>query len=181
MVSNIKPMSIQDFKQFVELPENASRLFELINGEIIVVSPGCTNNSALEHILSHVVRSFCEQRNIPCYISGGDGAFDVQGNVLAPDFAYKPTPMSNEYPDPIASEWAIEIVSPTDKPDEIREKRNTYIEAGILYGELYPKSQSIDVYEPGKPRRTINIDGALDGGDVLPDFTIPLKAIFDRL
>lgn len=181
MAVNPKLITIEDFGYFIAQPENANRLFELINGEIIEVSPGRTNNSALEHILSYAVRLFCEKQNTPCYISGGDGAFDVRGNVVAPDFAYKHSPMSDEYPDPIPPEWAIEIISPTDKADDIRNKRNIYIEANILYGELYPKSQSIDVYEPGKPKRTIKVDGILSGGDVLPGFSITLKEIFNRL
>src|SRR5215475_7430252 len=96
MVSNIKPMTIDEFKRFIAQPENAHRLFELINGKLVEVSPGRTNNSALEHILSFAVRLFCREQDIPCYISGGDGAFAVQGHVVAPDFAYKHTPMSDE-------------------------------------------------------------------------------------
>jgi Uma2 family endonuclease len=181
MAANIKPIPLNEFKDFIGRSENSGKLYELINGEIVEVSPGRTNNSALEHILSFAVRLFCREQNIPCYISGGDGAFAVQGNVVAPDFAYKRTPMSDEYPDPVAPEWAIEIISPTDKPDAIRDKRNIYIEANILYGELYPKSQSMDVYAPGEPKRTIHITGVLNGGLVLPGFTIPLKEIFDQL
>jgi Uma2 family endonuclease len=181
MVSSVKPMTIAEFKNVIGMPENTGRLFELINGEIVEVSPGRTNNSALEHILSFAVRLFCREHQIPCYISGGDGAFDVQGNVVVPDFAYKHTPMSDDYPDPVAPEWAVAIISPTDDPNEIRDKRNIYIEAHILYGELYPKSQSMDVYEPGRPKRTIQINDILDGGDVLPGFTIALKEIFDQL
>ena len=89
--------------------------------------------------------------------------------------------MSDEYPDPIAPEWAIEIVSPTDKAPDIREKRNIYVDAGILYGELYPDKRSMDIYAPGQPVRTIDINGVLDGGDVLPGFKLPLKDIFSKL
>jgi Uma2 family endonuclease len=174
--------TIGDFKALIALPENAGRLFELIHGEMVEVSPGRTNNSALEHILSFAVRLFCQEHDIPCYISGGDGAFEVNGHVVAPDFAYKHTPMSDEYPDPAAPEWAIEIVSPTDRALDVRDKRNIYIEAGILYGELYPQSQSMDIDAPGQPRRTITIDdGVLDGGHVLPGFAISLKDIFSKL
>jgi Uma2 family endonuclease len=173
--------TLSTFQEFVARPENSGRLFELINGEIIEVSPGRTNNSALEHILSFAVRLFCRENNLPCYISGGDGEFNVNGHVVAPDFAYKKTPMSDEYPDPIAPEWAIEIISPTDKASDIRDKRNIYIEANILYGEMYPQSQSMDVYAPGQPRKTIGLDDTLDGGDVLPGFSILLKEIFSQL
>jgi Uma2 family endonuclease len=74
----------------------------------------------------------------------------------------------------------VGVISPTDKPDDIRAKRLIYIEieAGILYWEVYPKSQSIDVYAPGKPLLTIGIDGVLDGGDVLPGLQIPVKELF---
>jgi hypothetical protein len=37
------------------------------------------------------------------------------------------------------------------------------------------------VYAPGQPKRTININDILDGGDVLPGFSMPLKEIFSRL
>jgi Uma2 family endonuclease len=180
-VSRDKLHTISEFQEYISQPENTDRLFELINGEIVEVSPGRTNNSALEHILSYTIRLFCEKNDIPCYISGGDGAFEVNGHVVAPDFAYKRTPMSDEYPDPIAPEWAIEIISPTDQAPKIRDKRNIYIEAEILYGELYPESLSMDVYTPGQPKRTIDINGILDGGDALPGFSIPLKEIFSRL
>jgi len=173
--------TISELQEMVSRPENTNRLFELINGEIVEVSPGRTNNSALEHILSFAVRLYCREHDLPCYISGGDGAFDVGGHVVAPDFAYKRTPMSDEYPDPVAPEWAIEIISPTDNAPDIRAKRNIYIEAGILYGELYPQTQSIDVYAPGKLMGTIGVDGFLDGGDVLPGFRVALKEIFDQL
>jgi Uma2 family endonuclease len=173
--------TIEEFRKFVARPENSDRLFELINGEIIEKMPGRTSNSGISYNLAFRVRLFCEERKLPCYISGGDGAYDVQGHVVAPDFAYKTTPLSDDYPDPVAPEWAIEIISPGDKASDIRNKRNIYIEAGILYGELYPESQGIDVYTPGQPKRTIGIDDTLDGGDVLPGFSLPVKEIFAQL
>lgn len=178
MVLQTKAMTIDEFSTFVHLPENAERTFELIQGEIVEVSPGRTSNSELRDILAFEVRLFCREHDLPCHTSGGDGAFDIQGHVVAPDFAYKRTPMSDEYPDPIAPEWVIEVISPTDKAPEIRAKRQIYIQAGILYGELYPKLQSIDVYEPGKPPRTLGINDVLDGGEVLPGFALAMKDLF---
>jgi len=179
MVANIKPMTIDDFERFIARPENADRLFELINGEIIEVSPGRTSNSSLEHTLAFAVRLFCKQHELIGYTSGGDGAYSVQGNIVAPDFAYKRTPMSDLYPDPDPPLWAVEIISPTDKAKAIREKRNIYVEAAILYWEMYPESRSIDVYPPGQPMKTMKIDDVLDGGDVLPGFKLAVKDIFE--
>ena len=130
------------------------------------------------YLLAYAVRGFCEQRNLPCYISGGDGDYDVQGHVVAPDFAYKQTPLSKDYPDIEPPLWAVEVISPSDKAADIRKKRQIYQTAGILLWEMYPKSESIDVYAPGKPVRTVDIDGTLDGGDVLPEFTLSVRDLF---
>jgi len=169
--------------EFIELAlkaENADKHFELINGEIIEMSPGRTRNSWFANLIIAAVHRFCDDHNLPYSTSNGDSAFDIQGNTVAPDFAFKRTPMGNEYPDPIAPEWAVEIISPTDKGPDIRAKRQIYLRAGILYWEMYPESQSIDVYAPGQPLRTFNIDDTLDGSDVLPGFTLPVKNIFAR-
>jgi Uma2 family endonuclease len=174
----LKPVKLDEFKDFVSRPENSESLYELINGEIIEVSPGRTINSEFEHIIAFAVRLFCREHNLPCHTSGGDGAYAIQGNVVAPDFAYKRTPMSSEYPDPVAPLWTVEIISPTDKADEIRRKRQIYVRAGILYWEMYPLSRSVDVYAPGQLMKTVEIDGTLDGGDVLPEFILLMKDLF---
>jgi Uma2 family endonuclease len=170
--------TIEDFQAFVARPENSDRLFELINGEIVEKMPGRTSNSELSYNLAFEVKSFCKAHNLPCHISGGDGAYAIQGQVVAPDFAFKTTPMSDEYPDPEPPLWVVEIISPTDKAVNIRTKREIYIEAGILYWEMYPDLRRGDVYAPGQPVRTVGMDGILDGGAVLPGFELPVKDIF---
>jgi Uma2 family endonuclease len=174
-------VTFEDFVQFALQPENAEREFELINGEIIEKMPGRTSNSELRDLITVPVHIFCRQHKIPCHTSGEAGAYRVGDHVVVPDFAFKRTPMSSDYPDSIAPEWAVEVISPTDKASDIHEKRQVYIQAGILLWELYPKSQSIDVYAPGKPMKSFGMDDMLDGGDVLPGFTLPVRDIFATL
>lgn len=178
MILQTKPMTVQEFKDFVERQENADKLFELIDGEIVEVSPGRTRNSEIAHLLVVTVHNFCRDNKLPCHTSGGDGAYNLQGHVVAPDFAYKATPMSDEYPDPVAPLWVAEVISLTDKAADIRKKQQVYRDAGILYWEMYPRQQRIDVYEYGREKQTVGIDDTLDGGDVLPGFQITVKALF---
>ena len=177
-LSKQKIWTIADFMEFVFRPENEDQIFELINGEIVEKMPGRTRNSELSLVVTSLVRPFCRSHGLPCHISGEAGAYDIQGSVVAPDFAYKRTPTSGEYPDPVAPAWIIEIISPTDKAPDIRKKRQIYIRAGILYWEMYPESESIDVYAPGQPMYAVEIDGTLDVGDLIPGLTIPAKEIF---
>lgn len=173
-----KSVTLTDFAAFVARPENSDRLFELINGEIIEKMPGRTSNSQLGHRIVIQVYRFCEAHTLPCYTSGEAGAYRIGADVVAPDFAYKTTPMSDDYPDPVSPLWVVEVISPTDKPGDIRAKRHLYQRAGILYWEVYPQERSIDVYAPGQPMRTLEADGVLDGGDVLPGFSLKVSDLF---
>lgn len=172
-------LTFDDFKDFLTLPENEGRLFEFIYGEIMEVSPGRTSNSEYRDVIAFAVRLYCREHNLPCHTSGEAGAYRIGNHTVVPDFAYKRASTSREYPDPVPPLWAVEVISPTDKPYEIRNKRNIYIDAGILLWELYEQPTSIDVYAPGKP--TLRIDDTLDGGEVIPGFTMTVREIFEAV
>lgn len=173
-----KLYTLDEFLAFALRPENADREFEFIDGEIIEVMPSRTYNSGFSIRLATRVELFCEQNNLPCYISGEAGAYRILDNTLVPDFAYKRTPLSKDYPDPEPPLWVVEVLSPTDEPGNIEKKRKIYRQAGILLWELDPDKQTVDVYAPGKKKRTFGIDDTLDGGDVLPGFTLAVRALF---
>lgn len=180
MTDAIKAYTLEDFIEFIHQPENADQLFEFIDGEIIAVSPGRTWNSSIADLIVVTVHLFCREHSLTCYTTSGDGAFVINGQTVAPDFAYKPTPTSKEYPDPVPPLLVVEIVSPTDRPIDIQKKRRIYVQAGILYWELYPDGEIIDIHPPGQPVKMLDINGILDGGDVLPGFTLAVRDIFPK-
>ncbi|MEO8611202.1 MAG: Uma2 family endonuclease [Chloroflexota bacterium] len=174
----IKPITLEEFIEFALQPENSEREFEFIYGRIVEKMPGRTTNSFIAVQIDRKSFAFCEAHNLPSYVSIGDGAYIVGGHTVAPDFAYKTTPMIGDYPDPEPPLWAVEVISPTDKANDIRDKRKIYIEAGILLWEIYPLRREVDIYVPGQLVRTVDMDGVLDGGDVLPGFELPVKDLF---
>ncbi len=176
-----KPHSMEEFREFAFLPENAARVFELIHGEIVEVSPERSSNGAIANRIVGAVYNFCIERNLPFDTTSGGSAYDILGNTIAPDFAYKHGPMSDDYPDPLQPEWAAEVISPTDRAVDVAEKREIYLEAGILLWEIYPRSKRVDVYAPGQPPRSAGIDDVLDGGEVLPGFTVAVKDLFPEV
>jgi Uma2 family endonuclease len=175
-----KPMTFEEFREYALQPDNSQRSFELINGEMIEKMPGTTLNSAIPVNISFHTRLHCRDKSIPCYISTGDGAYRIGNNVVAPDMAYKQSPMTDEYPDPIAPRWVVEVISPNDKAGEIRKKRQVYQEAGILLWEIYPELLSVDVYMPGQPSNTFEIGETLTVESVLPGFSLTVKAVFEN-
>ena len=178
MVAAREKVTFPEFQTFIQRDENSDRLFELINGDIVEVMPGRTRNSELHNLIVVAVHNFCEAHSIACHTSSADGAYRIQEHVVAPDFAYKRTPMSDDYRDPDAPLWVVEIISPTDKAEDVRDKRDIYVQAGILLWEVYPRIPSVDVYVSGQPVRTFTLDDVLDGGDVLPDFRLPMLKLF---
>jgi hypothetical protein len=73
--------------------------------------------------------------------------------------------------------WAAEVISPNDKVAEITGKRRKYIEAGILYWEMYPDERLIDVYAPGKPMMTYGITDNIEV-DMISGLTISVSKLF---
>lgn len=173
-----KEMTVEEFIVFATSPENSNRSFELINGEVIEMSPGRATYSRLEAIIAALVYIFCEAHGLPYNVSVGDGAYRIGDNTVAPDFAYKDTELIDEYPEPTPPLWAVEIISPNDKATDVSNKRQIYLHAGILYWEIYYPSQRVDVYAPGQPMKSYFVGDVLDGGDVLPGFTLEVAKLF---
>ena len=175
---NTRQMTVEEFITLALSDEYSDKSLEFINGEIIEVSPGRTRYSEVGQLLTAEVYIFCRKHNIICHTSGCEGTYNINGNVVAPDFAYKQTPMSEEYPDPDSPLWVVEIISPTDKAADIREKREIYRRAGILLWEIYLRTKSVDVYAPGQPIKTYSMGDILNGGDVLPSFELSVADLF---
>lgn len=75
----------------------------------------------------------------------------------------------------------VEVVSPNDEVDPFEQKLQDYREAGVpLIWVILPGSQRAQVLTP-TTRTDVPADGVLDGGEVLPGFTLSLKGLFEAL
>jgi Uma2 family endonuclease len=86
---------------------------------------------------------------------------------------------------PSTNAWAVtpdlcvEVVSPTDRAEEIREKITEYFQAGVrLVWVVYPRLQLVDVYDTPDRTRVLRRADQLEGGDVLPGFALSLTELF---
>jgi Uma2 family endonuclease len=79
----------------------------------------------------------------------------------------------------VVPDLAVEVVSPTDSADGLIEKVHEYFDAGCrLVWVVYPTFEEVYIYESPKAIRVLGRDDALDGGDVLPGFRLPLAELF---
>jgi Uma2 family endonuclease len=172
-------LSFEEFLEFVHRPENVDHEWEFINGEILPKMPGRTSNSWLRDLIVAAVYPYCRTHRIPCYTSGETGAYRIGENTVAPDFAYKTTKFSGDYPDLVSPLWVVEVISPTDEVGKIRDKRNIYREAGILFWEIWPEDFEVHVYEQGGSRQIFSMTEAIDLNDVIPGFSIAVADLFE--
>jgi Uma2 family endonuclease len=92
----------------------------------------------------------------------------------------KPPPREDAVPEVVPT-LAVEVLSKTNTRTEMTRKRGEYFRAGVkIVWEIDPATKSARVYTSPKDFLTIPPDGSLDGGDVMPGFSLSLRAIFDK-
>ena len=76
---------------------------------------------------------------------------------------------------------AVEVLSRGNTKGEMDRKLRDYFRAGTESVWLIdPKKQIADVYTSPKKHKRLTKDMALNGGDLLPGFVLPLKTVFAR-
>jgi Uma2 family endonuclease len=83
---------------------------------------------------------------------------------------------------PGAPDLAVEILSPSDRWSEVEEKVADYLAAGARrVWVVDPREQRVVVRYPDRPPRILAIDGVLDGENVVPGFSLPLRDLFGSM
>jgi Uma2 family endonuclease len=182
VIAHRTTLSVEEFDTLTARPENRERLFELIAGMMVeVVSNGVS--SQLGILLGGLIALWVRQNKLG-YTTGADGGYIVNGERYIPDTAFisnqrQPRQSRAAY-NPLAPDLAVEVLSPSNSPAEMRIKIVNYLLAGTVLWLADPDLQQIEVYTPGQPPKVIGIEGVLEGGEVLPGFTVALKDLFDQ-
>ncbi len=73
----------------------------------------------------------------------------------------------------------VEILSPSDKLEEINEKLDTYLKAGVrVVWVIDPHDRTVLVYRPGAKPQLVNDDQELSSEPELPGFHVPVAKLF---
>ena len=74
----------------------------------------------------------------------------------------------------------VEIVSPSDTLQAVNDKALMWLRYGVtLAWVVNPDTRTVDVHNAGGPVVTLYEGDALDGGEVLPGFSLPVQEIFE--
>jgi len=167
-----------------QLPDNGMRR-ELINGEVVETMPPGGIHGAIAVMLAMLLRLWVREQ--------GHGYVGVEsGYILArdpdvvrgPDVSYvrgKRIP-STGVPEGfwnLAPDLAVEVVSPSETADEVREKVRDLLAAGTpLVWTIYPRTREVIAHTPDGLARTYTQTDTLTFPDVLPGFSCTVSELF---
>ena len=78
-----------------------------------------------------------------------------------------------------APDLAVEVLSPGDRPGYVREKVVEWLETGAeAVWVVDPRARTVTVHEQARGLRVLEETDTLDGGGVLPGFTLDLRELF---
>lgn len=176
----------QAFDTYALLPENEDRILELINGEIVEKVPTNARASQVSGNIVFWIKHYLREQRIKGHVTTADGGFKIGTERYAPDVAYLPAEKQeqlegkgyNSVPPDLAVEVETNIT--TDSTDKLRKKTAAYLDHGLTLWVVYPEKEEIKVHAPGKDVVTLGMNDVLDGGDVLPGFSVPVRDIFEH-
>lgn len=180
MLTNISPV---DFEQFISLPENQDRLFELINGEIVEKMP-TTWHGIIAGIIVTYLNLFLFKN--PIGWATVEGRYKLPNdphNDLIPDvsvFLKESAAVTKKGAAPHMPELVVEIKSPDDKLAKMWEKASYYVAHGVkIVWLVHTEKRLVYVVTP-ESETTLDENEMLDGGAVLPGFQLAVKDIFPK-
>jgi len=171
----------------IRIEEQENRLCELVEG-VLVEKPMGLRESLLAGALIECLREFVMPRNLGL-VSGEGGMMRLfAGLVRIPDVAFiswgrLPGGRVPEDPIPeLAPDLAVEVLSRTNTPGEMRRKREEYFKAGVaMVWIIDPDERRATVFTSPTDSAEYREQDVLDGGSVLPGFSFPLADLFAEL
>jgi Uma2 family endonuclease len=157
---------------------------ELVRGRLIVREPPGYRHGHVGMQLALAMADYVRSRDLGLVLAVEIG-FKLASNpdtVRAPDVAFiskarLPNPPPAGYP-ALAPDLVVEVLSPNDRPGYVLGKVADWLSAGSrLVWVVDPVRRHARIYRADGSEALVTESGALDGEDVLPDFTCRLDAI----
>jgi Uma2 family endonuclease len=163
----------------------SDRRYELIRGELKVMSPTKPLHGVVCARITIKLGSFVEEHDLG-ETFGAETGFLVERDpdtVLGTDVAYisheRLAAENFEKFFPFAPDLAVEVLNPSNTAREINDKVAMYFAAGARAAWVFnPKKRTAAVYTSPSDVRILNEQETLEGGEVLPGFTLELSKLF---
>lgn len=157
---------------------------ELIDGRIVPMSPTGGEHGVVELNLGFELKGFIQQRELGWVMVGEVGIYTRRDpdRVRGADVVFV---SKDRLPEPpkgfleIAPELVIEVVSPGDSWQDIRDKLEEYFAIGVQWVWIVePVKHTVLVFHSPTELEEFGADATLPGEGILEGFTLPVSTLF---
>ena len=186
---NLKPLaksiSVRDFEKLCQL--NPELKLETNNrGELIIMSPTGYETGMNNADLLAQFWNWNRKYNLGIVCDSSTGFVLANGAIRSPDVSWiakeRVTKFTKEEKAkflPLAPDFALELMSPSDRLEVTQAKMIEYKDNGVKLSWLInPQQQQVEVYRLGKPVKAIAKPSTLSAEDILPGAIIELDFIW---
>jgi Uma2 family endonuclease len=152
----------------------------------IIMTPAGGEHGGISLTLASLLLAYVKPRKLGMAMESSTGFGLPNGDVLAPDASFisrerltgRGGPPKKYFDG--APDLAIEVKSPNDRWPALESKMHLYFAHGCRLAWIVdPSDQTVRVYRSPDAYTVATAGQSLDGGDVLPGFTVEVDEIFD--
>ena len=181
----VMPMTVEEFLA-ASTPEGKA---ELVRGELRVTPPAGAPHGAAAANLMFALGMYARQHGLGRVFGDGFGYELVRfpHTVRVPDASFvraERLPPGGLGPGllKLAPDLAIEVLSPSETASELEEKLDDFLTSGTpLIWVVDPVRRTVRIVSSDAPVRILHEGDVLDGGSVVPGFTMPVADIFEGI
>jgi len=171
-------------RDLIRFQKKDGRVLELVDGTLVAKPVSFTESSIAVNLIA-TLANFVGDNNLGV-VTGEQGLMRlIPGLARAPDVSFvswNQLParlLPREAVPGLYPDLAVEVLSKGNTRGEMARKRKEYFLAGTrLVWQVNPRKRTVDVFTAPDTCKTLTEADALDGGDVLPGFTLPVKRLF---
>jgi Uma2 family endonuclease len=168
-------------EEFLRLQHPKDVWYELVEGELVVLSPGMLPHNRVRDRALVVFMGWVEGHKLGIVVA--EQCFHLFGNtVRIPDLAIILGERDLPIDRPIegAPDLVVEVVSPSNTPREIHQRISDYFAAGSKrVWVFYPGEREIYIHGPGGVTRRRG-DELLEEPELLPGFSAKASSVFEQ-
>ena len=178
-----KPLTAEDLMKM----DSEGVRGELVQGAFYEIMGSGFRHTVIAGRFARHLGNFVEPRGLGL-VGGADGGVRLERDpdtVRIPDAMFIPANRLPPYDDidlyfESIPAIAVEVKSPSDSVAEVNDKARMWNSYGVpLVWAAYPETRTIDVHRADGSITTLYEDDILDGGEILPGFSVLVRDIFD--
>lgn len=175
-------------RDVVRMRDTSKRLCELVNGTLVEKTVGAKESFVAVRV-STLLYMHSESRGNLGMVLGADGMMEVMPDLVRiPDVSFTnwdrlPGRVVPDEPVPeLVPDLAVEVLSESNTREEMQQKLDDYFEAGVkLVWYIDPRKRTVRVFTSPDDATELGVADTLDGGNVLPGFSVEVARLFDQL